>query len=96
MSTWIGTAKAIERLCEEAAFSSCITTTSQILLLWKPRMRYIVLSTLLFAICVGCGSEGNQVLTPQPKPQKTDEELTAEMMQGTLDVDAEMKAQSSK
>ncbi|EMI22244.1 hypothetical protein RMSM_00827 [Rhodopirellula maiorica SM1] len=47
---------------------------------------------LLLAVVVGCGDDHNRVLTPTPQAQKTDEELTNEMMEGTLDVEEEMKA----
>lgn len=48
-------------------------------------MRHCLLVIALAITFVGCGTEQNRVLTPEPRPQKTDAELTAEMMQGTLE-----------
>ncbi|WP_442508681.1 hypothetical protein SH528x_000207 [Novipirellula sp. SH528] len=55
-------------------------------------MRFFLFIGLLLALAVGCGDDRNRVLTPTPQTQKTDEELTNEMMEGTLDVESEMKA----
>ena len=53
-----------------------------------------LLLLLVATALVGCGNEENRVLTPQPVPQKSDADLTAEMMQGTLDVEKEMEKQA--